>query len=431
MKNKDSKARMQVIFGVIFFTLILTAELYAMINYAKLFVLIVGLAVVDLLFLYMVINGLMVLQEQKNIRREEQYESIFKSQKASYLMLKKYFEEIEDKLNYLEAAAKVPTEEIVKAQKGIAKVIINHSRENTEALMNSYEQIMDEMGLFEDRFSSITSQMNENKDQILTAQKNSEEINEKELQIKLQDVMVAMKDMELRLNNAIMQSQKMIAQAPVAPVPIPPTPVMQALAPEAPMQAEKESSAEENSELERNVEPELEPKVEVAAEPEAEAEPEPAAAPEPEAEPAVVEPEPVLEETKQEEIPPMPDLSDPNKAMSPDEIAALFANMGGGNAEETPVEEELIPEAELAVVEPEPVLEETKQEELPPMPDLSDPNRAMSPDEIAALFANMGVDSVAEPDPDPEPVVTEPDLFDPNKQLSPDEIAALFASMGN
>ena len=85
----------------------------------------------------------------------------------------------------------------------------------------------------------------------------------------------------------------------------------------------------------------------------------------------------------------MPDLSDPNKTMSPDEIAALFANMGGGNepaASEEPKEE---PKAEEAEPEPEPE-KSPVQEEKPPMPDLSDPNKTLSPDEIAALFANMG-----------------------------------------
>ena len=71
----------------------------------------------------------------------------------------------------------------------------------------------------------------------------------------------------------------------------------------------------------------------------------------------------------------MPDLSDPNKAMSPDEIAALFANMAGGDVTE---EDKVSIEEELAV-----------EEEKPPMPDLSDPNRVMSPDEIAALLANL------------------------------------------
>ena len=41
------------------------------------------------------------------------------------------------------------------------------------------------------------------------------------------------------------------------------------------------------------------------------------------------------------------------------------------------------------------------------MPDLSDPNKMMSPDDIAALFANMGGDSApaAEPVVEPEPIV--------------------------
>ena len=64
--------------------------------------------------------------------------------------------------------------------------------------------------------------------------------------------------------------------------------------------------------------------------------------------------------------------------MNPDEIAALIASMGAGESESV-VESEPEP-----IVEPEPV-----EEEKPPMPDLSDPNRTLSPDEIAALIANI------------------------------------------
>ncbi len=82
-------------------------------------------------------------------------------------------------------------------------------------------------------------------------------------------------------------------------------------------------------------------------------------------------------------------LSDPDRSMSPDEIAALFANMGNDNnadkveepAEET-VEPENIPEP---IEEPEAVKEAPLQPE-----ELADPNKALSPDEIAALFASMG-----------------------------------------
>ena len=44
--------------------------------------------------------------------------------------------------------------------------------------------------------------------------------------------------------------------------------------------------------------------------------------------------------------------------------------------------------AELLTEEPEAITEPIEKE-IPAMPDLSDPNKAMSPEEIAALFANL------------------------------------------
>ena len=128
-------------------------------------------------------------------------------------------------------------------------------------------------------------------------------------------------------------------------------------------------------------------------------EPEPEPIPEP-------EPEPIPEPEPEPEITPVSD--DPNHIMTPEEIAAMVA---GANAEPDP---EPIPEPEPAPasaeedeakmpdletlpdsvadilggveeIEEDPALEEEK----PEMPDLSDPNRALSPEEIAALFANM------------------------------------------
>lgn len=118
-------------------------------------------------------------------------------------------------------------------------------------------------------------------------------------------------------------------------------------------------------------------------------------------------------EEKQEE--PTEEITeDSNKMLTPDEIEALF--------------QAAMPTSE---VEPE------------PEPVNDDPNRQLTPDEIAALF------SAAAPASEPEPVVEEDKIipfpvneepepeepapiaeeFDPNKQLSADEIAALFASI--
>ena len=111
---------------------------------------------------------------------------------------------------------------------------------------------------------------------------------------------------------------------------------------------------------------------------------------------------------------------DPNRQLSADEIAALFA-----------------------AADPAPKKEEPVVDTTPAAPAADDPNRQLSPDEIAALFA------ASEPAPKSDeearieeqkmdealaaqaaaPTVT-PVSDDPNKQLSPDEIAALFASLG-
>ena len=530
--KKESKAKIQIIFSALLLSVVFIAEIYAIVNYPEQYIFIASFAVAFLIVLYILINGLFSLHFLKKQRREEQYDNIFKSEKASYLMLKKHFEDIDDKINILMKIAKVPTEEIINTQKGIAKVIINRSRENAEALMNSNDILLDKVDEFNKMLTS-------NNDGLLDAQKGIINENINQLVIKQQEIEASMKDMELRLNQAIMQTQQIISSQPVqltAKVDIPQQPVtvqmpaMQAVAPviqpvPAPVYAEQpvapavepeaaapevepevavepeaaapevEPVIEEPAPVVEEVIPELEiepiveepvveesvpvveeviPEPEVAVEPVVEEvpvveepvveEPTPVVEeviPEPEVEP-IVEEEPIVEpEPVDIEVPPAPDMSDPNKKMSPDDIAALFASMGAAEepvavaepvVEEPPVEE---PQVEPEPAEPEPATEPIIEEaapETPAGPDLSDPNKPMSPDEIAALIANMGVDDgldeepevsaepevVAEPEvAEPEPVVEEateekpqmPDLSDPNKVMSPDEIAALIANM--
>jgi cell division septation protein DedD len=467
MKNKDSKARMQIIFGILLFAFIFMAELYAIVNFPKMFIVLVVLAAADLICLYVAIRGVILVYETKYARREEQYESIFKSEKASYLMLKKYFEEISVKLAYMEEASKIPTEEIVNAQKGIAKVIIKRSHENTDALMNSYEQLLDRFDTFQkgmDGFGTVAGAYKDEilsacKDEISSVQKDGKEqehSQDKEIAAKLQEIIIAMKDMELRLNQTIMNSQKVVVSQPQVSVPVAtpvePQPAPQNHVEETPVEPEISPEPEESMEpepeispdLEENPEPEILPDLEeslepeISLEPEEDMEPEISLEPEEDMEPEILPDIPEEEDLKPEEEPPI---------MAADEIIP-------------PDPEEAIEEAE-ELVEPDPIPEDAiveeandgnlPEEELPPMPDLSDPNRSMSPDEIAALFANMGNDNNAdkveepaeetvEPEDIPEPI-EEPEAVkeaplqpeepaDPNKALSPDEIAALFASMG-
>lgn len=461
MKNKDSKARMQMIFGILLFAFIFMAELYAIVNFPKMFIVLAVLAAADLICLYVAIRGVISVYETKYARREEQYESIFKSEKASYLMLKKYFEEISVKLAYMEEASKIPTEEIVNAQKGIAKVIIKRSHENTEALMNSYEQLMDQFTTFQQGIDGLGTVAGAYKEEILSAYKDEkspapkdEEVHDhaqdKETVAKLQEIILAIKDMELRLNQTIMNSQKVVVSQPQVSVPVAtpvePQPAPQNHVEETPVELEISPEPEESMEPEPEISPDLEesmePEPEISPEPEESMEPEPEISPEPE---ESMEPDPEI----------LPDIPE-EESFEPEEEPPVMA------ADEIipPDPEESIEEAE-ELVEPDPIPEDAiveeandenlPEEELSPMPDLSDPNRAMSPDEIAALFANMGnddnadkagepVEETVEPEDIPEPI-EEPEAVkeaplqleepaDPNKALSPDEIAALFASMG-
>jgi uncharacterized membrane-anchored protein YhcB (DUF1043 family) len=98
---------------------------------------------------------------------------------------------------------------------------------------------------------------------------------------------------------------------------------------------------------------------------------------------------------------PAPVAEDPNKKLSADEIAALFAAS-------TP---------SAPAPEPEPAA---------PAPAAEDPNKKLSADEIAALFA---ASTPSAPAPEPEPAAPAPVAEDPGRQLTPDEIAALFSSM--
>lgn len=455
MKNKDSKARMQMIFGILLFAFIFMAELYAIVNFPKMFIVLAVLAAADLICLYVAIRGVISVYETKYARREEQYESIFKSEKASYLMLKKYFEEISVKLAYMEEASKIPTEEIVNAQKGIAKVIIKRSHENTDALMNSYEQLIDQFTKFQQGIDGLGTVAGAYKEEILSAYKDEkspapkdEEVHDhaqdKETVAKLQEIILAIKDMELRLNQTIMNSQKVVVSQPQVSVPVAapvvPQPAPQNHVEETPVEPEILPEPEESMEPEPEISPDLEESME--PEPEESMEPEPEISPEPE---ESMEPDPEI----------LPDIPE-EESFEPEEEPPVMA------ADEIipPDPEESIEEAE-ELVEPDPIPEDAiveeandenlPEEELSPMPDLSDPNRAMSPDEIAALFANMGnddnadkagepVEETVEPEDIPEPI-EEPEAVkeaplqpeepaDPNKALSPDEIAALFASMG-
>ena len=423
--KKQKKAKIQVIFLILISTLVILADFYAIINYPKEYMLIAAITVIFMICLWGVISGFFSLSALKEDRREEQYDSIFKSEKASYLMLRKYFDEIEGKIEILQKESKIPTEDIINAQKGIAKVVINRNKENADAIMNSNEQLME-------TFEHLENKLKESNDFIIESQKNVIYDNLKDIMEKQQVLSDSIKDMEIRLSQAITAN----------PIQFTANVEMPKQTTDAPQSAPA---------MEAIPEPVVEEAAIAEPEPVAVIEPEPVIeAPEPE---PVVEPGPAAEESVADTT-----NSDPNRQLSADEIAALFAsaNAGATEPESEPAEEVITEPVTEAphVPEPEPVVESgPAADEAVADTTNSDPNRQLSADEIAALFASANA-GATEPESEPaEEVITEPvteapqapepepvsepepakspvvDLNNTNRNLTPDEIAALFSSM--
>ena len=448
--KKQKKTMLQLMFMILIFTVVLLTDFYAIINYPEEYILIAVITVILLIYLWGVVNGFLTLRTLKEERREEQYDSIFKSEKASYLMLKKYFEEIEEKIAILQEASKVPTEAIIGAQKGIAKVVINRNKENADAIMGSNEQLLDAVERFDAR-------LKESDEFIIENQKNVLYENLKEIMDRQQTLSDSIKDMETRLSQVIaanpvqftanvempktITAMPSVSEAASQPVTAQNSPIKHEVVDDFIVPA-----VDEPVDMAAAVEPAAEPiaeptiapvaeQVNTAAEPVAEpimeqkpvetpaSKPESASEPEP-----VVEPAPATEEAAADTA-----NSDPNRQLSADEIAALFAGANAGAGEPESASE---PEP---VVEPAPATEEATADTAN-----SDPNRQLSADEIAALFAgaNAGAgepESAGEPEPASEPEQVEPpasapepenapvvDLNNTNRNLTPDEIAALF-----
>ena len=370
--KKQKKAKIQVIFLILISTLVLLADFYAIINYPKEYMLIAAITVIFMICLWGVISGFFSLSAIKEDRREEQYDSIFKSEKASYLMLRKYFDEIEEKIEILQKESKIPTEDIINAQKGIAKVVINRNKENADAIMNSNEQLME-------TFERLENKLKESNDFIIENQKNVIYDNLKDIMEKQQVLSDSIKDMEIRLSQAItanpiqftanVEMPKQTNDAPQS------APAMEAIPEPEPVQANESEQIPEPIPVN-----EPEPVVETPHVPE----------PEPVSEAPHV-PEPVVEPSPAAEAVADTTNSDPNRQLSADEIAALFAsaNAGATEPESKPAEEvitEPVTEAPQAP-EPEPVSEPEPVKS--PVVDLNNTNRNLTPDEIAALFSSM------------------------------------------
>lgn len=359
-KNSEKNVRFRINITLLIAVVLLVADLYAMINMPQKFIILAIITALFLVAIYFLVDSISIyLMAEKN-RKEEQYDSIFKSEKASYLLLRKTFDDLYELIEKGNQSRKANVEDIIHAQKAVAKVSIGRSKENADALMNSNDHIMEKISMLEAVLSDNVSHPapETNKNDSAYAQNILDNQNK------------ILQQLEVLQNtlNTIGADAKIAAES-----------------------AKQNFFTEERILAEENKIEKEEPQVQEAAVEEI-----PSAAGEAtvmeetpiEEVPSVMEETPieeepsVMEETPIEEVP--SDMEEPSigkeEVSSPEEDLSKYDDI---------MVDTLTDSDDNVPVEKIPLEDETVVDDEPAMPDLSDPNKVMTPDEIAALIANL------------------------------------------
>ena len=383
-KNSEKNVRFRINITLLIAVVLLVADLYAMINMPQKFIILAIITALFLVAIYFLVDSISIyLMAEKN-RKEEQYDSIFKSEKASYLLLRKTFDDLYELIEKGNQSRKTNVEDIIHAQKAVAKVSIGRSKENADALMNSNDRIMEKISMLEAVLSDNVPQPSSetNKNDSAYAQNILDNQNKILQQLEVlqntlntigADAKIAAESAKqnffteeriLAEENKIEKEEPQVQEAAVEEIP--------SAAGEATVMEEtpieEEPSVMEETPIEE--EPSVMEETPIEEEPSA-------------MEETPIEEEPsVMEETPIEEVP--SDMEEPSigkeEVSSPEEDLSKYDDI---------MVDTLTDSDDNVPVEKIPLEDETVVDDKPAMPDLSDPNKVMTPDEIAALIANL------------------------------------------
>ena len=402
-KNSEKNVRFRINITLLIAVVLLVADLYAMINMPQKFIILAIITALFLVAIYFLVDSISIyLMAEKN-RKEEQYDSIFKSEKASYLLLRKTFDDLYELIEKGNQSRKANVEDIIHAQKAVAKVSIGRSKENADALMNSNDHIMEKISMLEavlsDNVSHPAPETNkndsayaqnilDNQNKILQqlevlqntlntigadakiAAESAKQNFFTEERILAEENKIEKEEPSLMEETPIEEEPSVMEETPIEEVPsdMEETPIEEepSVMEETPI--EEEPSAMEETPIEE--EPSVMKETPIEEEPSVMKE-------------TPIEEEPsVMEETPIEEVP--SDMEEPSigkeEVSSPEEDLSKYDDI---------MVDTLTDSDDNVPVEKIPLEDETVVDDEPAMPDLSDPNKVMTPDEIAALIANL------------------------------------------
>ena len=226
IQREIAKDKIQVILSSIALAVLVVMNLYIMINFKSNFIAMAVGILLMIVALFFLISALMDMSLKQKDIEQEKYEEIYNATKASYLVIKKSFDEMEQRLQIIEQNSSLPAEDIINAQKAVAKVTISRSKENTDALMNSNDELINQLVNIQEKLESSNSQILE-KQQTLLKESNLD------LQQKINELTSQISNIQGRIQSGIpvmaqpiqmaspmpqMQVQQNVMPAPEMPV---------------------------------------------------------------------------------------------------------------------------------------------------------------------------------------------------------------------
>lgn len=365
---------------------------------------------------------------------------------------------MDKKIDDLSEEYQVPAQEIINALKALAKVSLGRSKENATALINSNEAVVTQVMDLQDKIDALENTVNKSAENDLSKVIDD---NSHKVVVGLDDLThdVQRLEQDMRRLEKVTKDLEMhppvIQGMPVQPQPaseiqtntatdtdskelndattLPESLTLEIKEPDD--SDEFENTDESDLDLSNDLEPPVDDETESVTE-----------------EDLTNEPDEVIDDSDDLDLDSFNTdevEENPNRQMTSEEIEAAFA--AANNAEEEPTVDEIselveesAPEPAEEEPEPEPAPEAEKSE---PTVDLSDPNKQLSADEIAALFAHAGNNGDGQSDSGTEekqdekeekpqedtqnaasPVAPEPS-GDPNRMMTPEEIEALFSNV--
>ena len=144
--------------GFLMLSVLALVEVYLIVRAPKQMIGMGAIGFVMLASGYFILSVLYDWKEEQHRQLKEQNDDIYKSVKASYLVIRKSFNDIEDVFGGLAKQSTRQFNEVIKTQKAIGKVTINRNKENAEALMNSNDLMNHQLNDFLERFKEQSQQ---------------------------------------------------------------------------------------------------------------------------------------------------------------------------------------------------------------------------------------------------------------------------------